>query len=144
MSTLRLKHVAFIDVALIASGFLLRVLAGAAAIAVPSSRWLLLCTALLALFLGFGKRAHELAWAERNGRTTQTRAALAGYRLDVLRTTLPGKIVSAHDNKKRWKDIYTAGHGVGNIDDIPTATELCRRLIAQYHEAKGFLAHAAM
>lgn len=86
--TLRLKHVAFVDVALIASGFLLRVLAGAAAIAVPSSHWLLVCTALLALFLGFGKRAHELAWAERNGRTTQTRAALAGYRLDVLRTTM--------------------------------------------------------
>jgi decaprenyl-phosphate phosphoribosyltransferase len=86
--TLRLKQLAFVDVALIASGFLLRVLAGAAAIAVPSSGWLLLCTGLLALFLGFGKRAHELAWAERSGRTTQTRAALAGYRLDVLRVTM--------------------------------------------------------
>lgn len=83
--TLRLKQVAFVDVALIASGFLLRVLAGAAAIAVPSSGWLLICTALLALFLGLGKRAHELAWAERNGASQQTRAALAGYRLDVLR-----------------------------------------------------------
>ena len=60
----------------------------------------------------------------------------AGIDLDVLRTTLPGKIVSAQENKKRWKDIYTAGHGVGNIDDIPTAAELCRRLIAQYKEAK--------
>jgi decaprenyl-phosphate phosphoribosyltransferase len=86
--TLRLKQIAFVDVALIASGFLLRVLAGAAAIAVPTSGWLLLCTALLALFLGFGKRAHELAWAERNGRTTKTRAALAGYRLDILRVTM--------------------------------------------------------
>ncbi|UYN93826.1 MAG: nitronate monooxygenase [Enhydrobacter sp.] len=60
----------------------------------------------------------------------------AGIDLDVLRTTLPGKVVSAHDNKKRWKDIYTAGHGVGNIADIPPASELCRRLIAQYREAK--------
>jgi decaprenyl-phosphate phosphoribosyltransferase len=82
--TLRLKQVAFVDVGLIASGFLLRVLAGAAAIAVPTSGWLLLCTALLALFLGLGKRAHELAWAARSGATTQTRAALAGYRRDVL------------------------------------------------------------
>jgi decaprenyl-phosphate phosphoribosyltransferase len=82
--TLRLKRVAFVDVALIASGFLLRVLAGSAAIAVPTSGWLLLCTALLALFLGFGKRAHELAWATRSGWTTQTRAALAGYRHDIL------------------------------------------------------------
>ena len=60
----------------------------------------------------------------------------AGIDLDVLRTTLPTKIVSAQDNKKRWKDIYTAGHGVGNIEDIPTAAELCRRLIEQYREAK--------
>jgi len=67
----------------------------------------------------------------------------AGIDLDVLRTTLPGKIVSAHENKKRWKDIYTAGHGVGNIDDIPTAAELCRRLIAQYREAKQGLGQAA-
>jgi nitronate monooxygenase len=60
----------------------------------------------------------------------------AGIDLDVLRTTLPGKVVSSQENKKRWKDIYTAGHGVGNIGDVPTAAELCRRLIAQYREAE--------
>ncbi len=86
--TLRLKQVAFVDVGLIATGFLLRVLAGAAAIDVPASGWLLACTALLALMLGFGKRAHELAWAQRSGRATATRAALAGYRLDVLRIAM--------------------------------------------------------
>lgn len=86
--TLRLKQIAFVDVVLIACGFLLRVLAGAFAIAVPASGWLLLCTALLALLLGFGKRAHELAWATRQGETTATRVALAGYRLDVLRVAL--------------------------------------------------------
>jgi 4-hydroxybenzoate polyprenyltransferase len=86
--TLRLKQIAFVDVALIASGFLLRVFAGAIAIAVPTSGWLLLCTALLALLLGFGKRAHELVWAMTQGHTASTRAALAGYRLDVLRIAL--------------------------------------------------------
>jgi nitronate monooxygenase len=60
----------------------------------------------------------------------------AGIDLDVLRTTLPGKVVAAQENKKRWKDIYTAGHGVGNIKDVPGAAELCRRLIAQYREAR--------
>jgi nitronate monooxygenase len=60
----------------------------------------------------------------------------ASIDLDVLRTTLPGKIVAAQENKKRWKDIYTAGHGVGNIEDIPTAAELCRRLVEQYQVAK--------
>jgi len=86
--TLRLKQIAFVDVGLIASGFLLRVIAGAFAIGVPTSGWLLLCTALLALLLGFGKRAHELAWATAHGEPTTTRVALAGYRLDVLRVAL--------------------------------------------------------
>src|SRR5881394_2619137 len=67
----------------------------------------------------------------------------AGIDLDVLRTTLPGKIVAAQENKKRWKDIYTAGHGVGNIEDIPTAAELCRRLVVQYRAAKKYMARAA-
>jgi 4-hydroxybenzoate polyprenyltransferase len=83
--SIRLKHIAFVDVGLIATGFLLRVLGGAAAIDVPASGWLLACTALLATFLGLGKRAHELAWAARTGQATATRAALAGYRIDVVR-----------------------------------------------------------
>lgn len=86
--SLKLKHVAFLDVGLITSGFLLRVLAGAYAIDVPASEWILACTALLALFLGLGKRAHELAWAERSGQAATTRAALAGYRLGVVRVLL--------------------------------------------------------
>ena len=67
----------------------------------------------------------------------------AGIDLDVLRTTLPGKVVAAQENKKRWKDIYTAGHGVGNIEDVPAAAELCRRLIAQYREAQQSLKRVA-
>jgi nitronate monooxygenase len=60
----------------------------------------------------------------------------AGIDLDVLRTTLPGKIVSAQDSKKRWKDLWTAGHGVGNIADIPDAAACCRRLKAEYAVAR--------
>ncbi|MET0295421.1 MAG: nitronate monooxygenase family protein [Phenylobacterium sp.] len=66
----------------------------------------------------------------------------AGIDLDLLRTTLPGKIVEAHEGKKRWRDVFTAGHGVGNIDDIPPAAELCRRLIDQYREAARGMARA--
>ena len=86
--SVKLKQIAFLDVGLIATGFILRVLAGAAAIAVPASGWLLLCTALLATFLGLGKRAHELSWAERSGEVRQTRAALAGYRIPVVRAAM--------------------------------------------------------
>lgn len=82
--TLWLKHVAYIDVGSIAAGFVLRVVAGAVAIAVPASTWLLLCTAELALFLGLGKRAHELAAVEGSA----TRQALRGYRVEIVRTAM--------------------------------------------------------
>lgn len=86
--SVKLKQIAFVDVGVIALGFILRVLAGAAAIDVPASGWLLICTALLATFLGLGKRAHELAWAERTGQTHETRASLAGYRIPVVRAAM--------------------------------------------------------
>ena len=57
---LGLKNVVIIDVMVLALGFVLRAAAGAAAIGVPISSWLLVCTTLLALFLGFSKRRHEL------------------------------------------------------------------------------------
>ncbi len=87
--SLALKHVAFVDVLVIAAGFIARVAAGGAAIAVAPSPWLLLCTGLLALFLGLGKRAHELTVARKDGRdAATTRAALAGYRLGVVRAAM--------------------------------------------------------
>jgi len=87
--SLRLKQVAFVDVMLIAGGFLLRVYAGAVAIDVPASPYLLWCTVLLALFLGLGKRAHEMAWAQKAGRgVAATRAALAGYSPRLVRVSM--------------------------------------------------------
>jgi 4-hydroxybenzoate polyprenyltransferase len=56
-----LKELVFVDVLVVAAGFVLRVVGGAVAIDVPISRWLLLCTYLLALYLALGKRRAELA-----------------------------------------------------------------------------------
>ena len=56
-----LKRVVFVDVLVLAAGFVLRVVGGAVAIDVPVSRWLLLCAYLLALYLALGKRRSELA-----------------------------------------------------------------------------------
>ncbi len=55
-----LKEHVFLDVLVVAAGFVLRVVGGAVAIPVRVSHWLLLCTFLLALYLALGKRRAEL------------------------------------------------------------------------------------
>ncbi|MCA9682501.1 MAG: decaprenyl-phosphate phosphoribosyltransferase [Myxococcales bacterium] len=77
------KQLPYLDVMSIAAGFVLRVLAGALVIDVEPSPWLLGCMALLAMFLGFGKRAHELA---QSG--AKTRSVLQNYSADALRWIL--------------------------------------------------------
>ncbi len=74
------------DVLTIALGFLLRTLAGAFVIDVFFSEWLFGCTFLLALFLGLGKRKHEMLQAGM-GRGKQRRV-LERYRLDHLNYAL--------------------------------------------------------
>jgi decaprenyl-phosphate phosphoribosyltransferase len=81
--SLALKKVAFVDVACLSAGFLLRVLGGAFAIPVSASRWLLACTLLLSALLGFGKRAHELRVSGESGRAQ--RDVLGRYHLPTLR-----------------------------------------------------------
>ena len=61
--SLRLKRVVIMDVIAISAGFVLRVFAGAMAMAVPVSAWMILTTFFLSLFLGFTKRRAELATA---------------------------------------------------------------------------------
>lgn len=74
--TLVLKRLVILDVMAISLGFVLRVLAGAAAITVAVSHWLLLCTSFLALFLGFSKRRHELLLIDN---AAAQRSVLAHY-----------------------------------------------------------------
>lgn len=58
--TVWLKEIVILDVMVLSSGYVIRVLAGAAAVGAMVSAWLILCTVFLALFMGFSKRRHEL------------------------------------------------------------------------------------
>ena len=77
-----LKRVSYVDVFVISIGFVMRAAAGALALTVRISPWLLLCTFLLSLFLALCKRRHEkvLLEDEADGH----RAALAGYDRQLL------------------------------------------------------------
>lgn len=80
--TLALKRIVIIDVITVAISFVIRAAAGAAAIDVPASDWMLMNTLLLALFLTFGKRRHELVLLEQGAQ--QHRKSLAGYSAYLL------------------------------------------------------------
>ncbi len=80
--TLGLKHVVLIDVMAIAGLFVLRASAGAAGVHVRISPWLLLCTALLALFLALAKRRGELVLV--GAEATPGRPVLEGYSLALV------------------------------------------------------------
>jgi 4-hydroxybenzoate polyprenyltransferase len=80
--SLFLKHMVIIDVMAIAVGFVLRAVAGAVVINVDISSWLVVCTILLALFLGLGKRRHEIVLLE--GKADAHRRILTEYSLGFL------------------------------------------------------------
>jgi 4-hydroxybenzoate polyprenyltransferase len=80
--TLSLKHVVLLDVMTIGGLFVVRAAAGAAAVEVRISPWLLLCTALLALFLALAKRRGELVLV--GAEATPGRPVLEGYSLALV------------------------------------------------------------
>jgi 4-hydroxybenzoate polyprenyltransferase len=77
-----LKHVVIVDVLVVALGFVLRAVAGAVAVGVAISGWLLICTILLALFLALGKRRHEVLTLEAGA--ARHRPILAEYSAGLL------------------------------------------------------------
>jgi 4-hydroxybenzoate polyprenyltransferase len=79
---LKFKHAVILDVVAIAMGFVLRAYAGGAATGIRLSPWFLICTAMLALFLGVEKRKAELRLIKLKG--GKTRAVLRRYSFGLL------------------------------------------------------------
>lgn len=136
----RLKHVVILDVFIIASGFMLRILAGTVGLGITPSDWLLLCGLMITLFLGFTKRRAELLMAKEGG-GARSRRVLNDYSPAVLEQfiavtaactllsyslyTLSPKTVAIHGNDNM---IYT----------LPFVLYgMFRYLFLLHHHAKG-------
>jgi 4-hydroxybenzoate polyprenyltransferase len=92
-----LKHAVILDVLTVAAGFVLRAVAGAAAIEVAISGWLVICTILVALFLALGKRRHE--YLTLHGDAAAHRPILAEYSesfLDQMVAVVTASTVTAY------------------------------------------------
>jgi 4-hydroxybenzoate polyprenyltransferase len=92
-----LKHVVIVDVIVVAAGFVLRAAAGAVAIGVEISGWLLICTILIALFLALGKRRHEvLTLGEAAAQHRPTLAEYSAGLLDQMIAVVTASTVTAY------------------------------------------------
>lgn len=95
--SIKLKHVVILDVFIVASGFVLRVMAGGLVIHVPLSSWLLICTTLLALFIAMSKRRHELVLLEENASTHRPiLKEYSAYLLDQMISVVTASTVIAY------------------------------------------------
>jgi len=91
------KHIVIIDVLTLSFGFVLRAVAGAIVAGMEISPWLVICTMLLALFLGLGKRRHELVLLESHA--TSHRAILREYTpafIDEMISAITGSTIIAY------------------------------------------------
>lgn len=95
--SLILKKIVIVDVMTIAVGFVLRVAGGAVVIDAHISSWLFLCTVLLALFLGFGKRRHELILLDNHAQEhREILKEYSPYFLDQMMSVVTASTVIAY------------------------------------------------
>ena len=92
--TFRLKHVPLVDVFVIAAGFVLRAVAGAAVLSARISPWLLLCSFLLALFLALCKRRQEKVMRQESEQRRSVRAYSAQLLDSLIAITAAATVVS--------------------------------------------------
>jgi 4-hydroxybenzoate polyprenyltransferase len=115
--TFWLKHVVLVDLFTIAIGFVLRVEAGAAAIEVTASRWILTCTFFIALLIAACKRRSEV---ELQGTERGTRAVLTAYSVSYLDTIITVVAAGAILSYALYAMSPTASENLGTAELIYT------------------------
>ncbi len=84
--SIKLKHIPILDITIIAAGFLLRVIGGGFIANIYISKWLILMTFLLALFLGLAKRRDDVIIFNQQGE--RMRKAIDGYNLEFINASM--------------------------------------------------------
>ncbi|HEX8679467.1 MAG TPA: decaprenyl-phosphate phosphoribosyltransferase [Chthoniobacterales bacterium] len=137
--SLFLKHHVILDVFAIASGFVLRAWGGAEAIQVEMSSWLLVCTTLLALFLGFSKRRYELALLKE--RAMEHRRVLADYDprfLDMMIAIVTASAVTCYALYTVSEETVARFHTKALLSTLPFVLYgIFRYLYLVYHKDRG-------
>lgn len=137
--SLWLKHKVILDVFAIAAGFVLRVVGGAVAVAVAISNWLLVCTTLLALFLGFCKRRRELLLLGVD--SDQHRQVLAEYNprfLDMMIGIVTATTVMSYALYTVSEETVRKFHTEGLLATLPFVLYgIFRYLYLVYHKELG-------
>jgi 4-hydroxybenzoate polyprenyltransferase len=130
----RLKQVPVVDVSIIASGFMLRLLAGTVAVGIPPSRWLLLTGIFVALFLGFSKRKAESFHEEAS-----QRAVLAHYPAALLDTFMAATMTATLTTYSLFATSPEAQlrHGERLLYTVPVVIFGMLRYTYQVHRGRG-------
>lgn len=130
----RLKQVPVVDVSIIASGFMLRLLAGTVAVGIPPSRWLLLTGIFVALFLGFSKRKAESFHDEAS-----QRAVLAHYPAALLDTFMAVAMAATVITYSLFATSPEAQlqHGERLLYTVPVVIFSMLRYTYQVHRGRG-------
>lgn len=130
----RLKHVPVVDVSIIASGFMLRLLAGTLAVGIPPSRWLLLTGLFIALFLGFSKRKAETFYEPE-----QQRAVLEHYPAALLDTYIAATMTATVITYGLYATSIEAvqQHGERLVYTVPVVIFGLLRYAYQVHRGRG-------
>lgn len=132
--SLGLKHVPVVDVSLIASGFMLRLLAGTIAVGIAPSRWMLLTGLFVALFLGFSKRK-----AESFHDSAQQRAVLEHYPSALLDTLMAVTMTATITTYSLYATSTEtlAQHGERLVYTVPVVIFALMRYMLQVHRGRG-------
>ena len=129
-----LKRVPYVDVIVIAAGFVLRAMSGTTVLGVRLSPWLLACAFSLSLFLALCKRRHEKLVSE------ESRVALAGYRMPTLDMLVASSamvtlgLYVAYTLVPETAQRYACGSALA-VTSVPVALGLVRYLFLTYTKA---------